>query len=150
MSSKSTVIKANRDGWESIERKVYKESGSGFKSVSRFSLLTDEFPELNSHTRYFEIDPGGYSSLEMHRHPHSVIILKGAGSVILDNEINDVNEHDIIFIAPNTIHQFQADKGEKLGFLCIVDRYRDKPVVPDADQIAEKISNDVVLKKIRK
>ena len=150
MSSKSTVIKANRDGWESIERKVYKESGSGFKSVSRFSLLTDEFPELNSHTRYFEIDPGGYSSLEMHRHPHSVIILKGAGSVILDNEINDVNEHDIIFIAPNTIHQFQADKGEKLGFLCIVDRYRDKPVVPDEDMIAEKISNDDVLKKIRK
>jgi len=150
MSSKSTVIKANRDGWESIERKVYKESGSGFKSVSRFSLLTDEFPELNSHTRYFEIDPGGYSSLEMHRHPHSVIILKGAGSVIMDNEISDVKEHDIIFIAPNTIHQFQADKGEKLGFLCIVDRYRDKPVVPDADQIAEKISNDVVLKKIRK
>ena len=150
MSSKSTVIKANRDGWESIERKVYKESGTGFKSVSRFSLLTDEFPELNSHTRYFEIDPGGYSSLEMHRHPHSVIILKGAGSVIMDNEISDVKEHDIIFIAPNTIHQFQADKGEKLGFLCIVDRYRDKPVVPDADQIAEKISNDVVLKKIRK
>jgi len=150
MSSKSTVIKANRDGWESIERKVYKESGSGFKSVSRFSLLTDEFPELNSHTRYFEIDPGGYSSLEMHRHPHSVIILKGAGSVIMDNEISDVKEHDIIFIAPNTIHQFQADKGEKLGFLCIVDRYRDKPVVPDEDMIAEKISNDDVLKKIRK
>jgi len=150
MSSKSTVIKANRDGWESIERKVYKESGTGFKSVSRFSLLTDDFPELNSHTRFFEIDPGGYSSLEMHRHPHSVIILKGAGSVIMDNEISDVKEHDIIFIAPNTIHQFQADKGEKLGFLCIVDRYRDKPVVPDEDMIAEKISNDDVLKKIRK
>ena len=150
MSSKSTVIKANRDGWESIERKVYKESGTGFKSISRFSLLTDDFPELNSHTRFFEIDPGGYSSLEMHRHPHSVIILKGAGSVIMDNEISDVKEHDIIFIAPNTIHQFQADKGEKLGFLCIVDRYRDKPVVPDEDMIAEKISNDDVLKKIRK
>ncbi|WP_069130530.1 cupin domain-containing protein [Rhodohalobacter halophilus] len=150
MSDRSKVIKATPDGWESISRREYKTEKTNFKSVSRYSLLTDDYPDLNFHTRYFEIEPGGYSSLEMHRHPHSVVILKGAGSVVLDNEIKQVQEHDVIFISPNTIHQFLADTDRELGFLCTVDRYRDKPVIPDDTEISNRITDKKVLKKIRK
>ncbi|MFO7799388.1 MAG: cupin domain-containing protein [Rhodohalobacter sp.] len=150
MKSKSKIIKSTTQGWNGIEPKKYKTDGSNFKSISRYSLLDDETSELNTHTRYFEIEPDGYSSLEIHRHPHSVIVLKGTGSVILDDQILIINTHDVIYIAPETIHQFQADRGETLGFLCIVDRYRDKPVIPSDDFIRANIHSEKVLKKIRK
>jgi len=150
MKSNSKIIKSIAQGWKGVEPKKYKTDGSNFKSISRYSLLDDETSELNSHTRYFEIEPDGYSSLEMHRHPHSVVVLKGSGSVILDEQISVINTHDVIYIAPETIHQFHADRGEALGFLCIVDRYRDKPVVPSDDFIQANIHSEKVLKKIRK
>jgi quercetin dioxygenase-like cupin family protein len=150
MKNNSKIIKSTETGWSGIEQKKYKTEGSNFKNISRFSLLDDSTPELNTHKRYFEIEPDGYSSLEMHRHPHSVVVLKGSGSVILDNQISEIHTHDIIYIAPETIHQFQADRGETLGFLCIVDRYRDKPVIPSDDFIHANIQSEKVLKKIRK
>ncbi len=150
MKNNSKIIKSTQSGWSEIEPKKYKTDGSNFKSISRYSLLDREIPELNTHTRYFEIDPDGYSSLEMHRHPHSVIVIKGSGSVILDDQISEINTHDVIYIAPETIHQFQADRNEVLGFLCIVDRYRDKPIIPSDDFINANIHSKKVLKKIKK
>jgi mannose-6-phosphate isomerase-like protein (cupin superfamily) len=34
---------------------------------------------------------------------------------------------DCVFVAPGEPHQFRADDGEPLGFLCMVDRERDRP-----------------------
>lgn len=150
MKSNSKIIESTSQGWNGVEPKKYKTKGSNFKSVTRYSLLDDETSALNTHTRYFEIESDGYSSLEMHRHPHSVIVLKGSGTVILDNQVSEINTHDVIYIAPETIHQFQADRGKVLGFLCIVDRYRDKPVIPSDDFIRANIHSEKVLKKIRK
>ncbi|PWN05357.1 cupin domain-containing protein [Rhodohalobacter mucosus] len=150
MKNRSRIIKADGFTWKGVERKEYKTGTSNFKGVHRYSLLGDETEELNFHSRYFEIRDGGYSSLEQHRHPHSVVIIRGSGSLILDNEIHHLALHDVIFISPDTIHQFHADKGEPLGFLCMVDRYRDKPVIPDDDAIQNRITDRKVLQKIRK
>lgn len=150
MANKSKVIKASNYSWQDVDRKLYKTDTKNFKDIHRYSLLGEEVQELNFQTRYFEIQPGGYSSLEQHRHPHSVIIIRGSGSLVLDNEIHDLNLHDAIFISPETIHQFHADKKEPLGFLCIVDRYRDKPVIPDDETINRNIHSEAVRKKIQK
>jgi quercetin dioxygenase-like cupin family protein len=146
---KSRILKSGNFNWKKVEKQVYKTSGSGFQGIHRYSLLGDDIPELNFHTRYFEIRPGGFSSLEMHRHPHSVVVIRGSGSVILDNELHHLDLHDVVFIASDTIHQFFADQQHELGFLCMVDRYRDKPVVPDQEMIQKRIKNPEVLKKIR-
>jgi quercetin dioxygenase-like cupin family protein len=145
----SKILRSEGYAWEAIEKQEYKSSGSGFQGIHRYSLLGSETQELNFHTRYFEIRAGGYSSLEMHRHPHTVVILRGHGCVILDNELHQLHLHDVVFVAPETIHQFHADQNDVLGFLCIVDRYRDKPVIPDQDIITDRITNPEVLKKIR-
>ncbi|MGF1670011.1 MAG: cupin domain-containing protein [Balneolaceae bacterium] len=150
MSDHSKVIKNNNSGWDSVERKDYKTNTTNFKDIHRYSLLGETEKDLNFQTRYFEIQPGGYSSLEKHRHPHSVIIIKGKGSVILDNKVADLNKHDVVYISPDTIHQFHADKGDHLGFICIVDRYRDKPVIPEDSEIEETILNKEVRAKIKK
>ncbi len=148
--SKSKVIKADHYNWEGVEKKVYKTHTQNFKDVHRFSLLGDDIPELNFQTRYFEIQPGGYSSLEHHRHPHSVIIIRGSGTLILDDELHTLSLHDTVYIAPGTIHQFHADRNEPLGFVCIVDRYRDKPVIPDDEAIRQSITSPKVFEKIKK
>lgn len=150
MNNKSTVLKSDDFSWKGVEKKVYKTETQNFKDIHRYTLLGEEFKELNSETRYFEIQPGGYSSLEYHRHPHSVVIIRGSGSVILNNDLKKISCFDVVYISPETIHQFHADNDEPLGFICMVDRYRDRPSVPDEDKITEVIKSQKILKKIKK
>lgn len=150
MNKKSTVLKSNDFSWKGVERKVYKTETQNFKDIHRYTLLGKEYRELNSETRYFEIQPGGYSSLEYHRHPHSVVIIRGSGSVILNNELKEISCFDVVYISPETIHQFHADNDDPLGFICVVDRYRDHPSVPNADKISDTITSEIILKKIKK
>lgn len=150
MMNTSRVIHCENYHWDSVPRKEYKKNSSSFEDISRYSLLGDEEHTLNMQTRYFEIRPGGYSSLEYHRHPHSVIIIRGSGSVVLGDNVIDIGLHDVVYVAPQTLHQFHADKGDFLGFICIVDRYRDRPMLPDNDYINTHINNPAVLEKIKR
>lgn len=151
MADNSKVIKSNDYQWDSVPKKEYKDDTSTYKGVHRYSLLGEEADEqaLNFQTRYFEIESGGYTSFEYHRHPHSVIVIRGSGTVILGDTLHDLSLHDVVFIAPETLHQFHADRGEPLGFICTVDRYRDRPSLPDKSMIKEKISTEEVRQKIR-
>lgn len=152
MSNNSKVITCEDFQWKSVARRTYKDTPGSFEGVSRYSILGEgeDEQQLNFQTRYFEVAPGGYTSFEMHRHPHSVIVIRGSGSVILENEIHELGLHDVVFISPETMHQFQADNNESLGFICVVDRYRDKPVLPDDEQVKQAISSEEVLRKIRR
>ena len=79
-----------------------------------------------------------------------MIIIRGKGHVILNNEISEISAFDVVYISPDTIHQFHADDGAELGFICIVDRYRDRPAVPSDEKIRSMIDSEEVLDKIRK
>lgn len=148
----SKLVKCKNFEWEGISPRVYKDDRSCYKGVHRYSILGEgeDEQQLNFQTRYFEVEAGGYTTLEYHRHPHTVIIIRGSGTLVLGGELHDLDLHDVVFISPETLHQFHADKGEKLGFICIVDRYRDKPVQPDDQYLEEKIRNEAVLKKIKR
>lgn len=137
MKNRSKVIHCTDFHWDGVERKHYKTDTTNFDGVSRYSLLgeADDEWELNMQTRYFEIEAGGYTSLEQHRHPHSVVIIRGSGTVVLGNEVHSIGLNDVVFVSPETLHQFHADQGDVLGFICIVDRYRDKPTIPSSDTI---------------
>ena len=148
----SKVIRSEDYRWESVPQKEYKDTPGTYEGVHRYSLLGEKEDEqqLNFQTRYFEVRPGGYTSFERHRHPHSVVIIRGSGSVILGNEVHDISLHDVVYISPETMHQFHADNDEPLGFICVVDRYRDKPELPDDKQVEDEISSQEVLGKIRR
>ena len=152
MNNPSKIIRSENLTWPDLERKEYKTAGSGFRDISRRVLLGEREDEsgLNMQTRYFEIGEGGYSSLERHRHPHSVIIVKGRGSVILGDRVESLEFMDTVYIAPETVHQFHADRGEPMGFICIVDRYRDRPETPECEEeLAEWLPDAEVRKKAR-
>jgi len=153
MKNKSKVIKCSEYRWDAVPGKVYKADEQGcYEGVHRYSLLGEGSDEqqLNFQTRYFEVLPGGYTSFEYHRHPHSVVVIRGSGEVILGNEVHPIGLHDVVFVAPETSHQFQASEEEPLGFICIVDRYRDRPTLPDSGFIDKEITSEEVRGKIRR
>ena len=94
---------------------------------------------LNFELRYFEIAPGGYSSLEHHAHGHAVVIVKGTGAVRLGEVTEPVSPLDVVYVAPHDVHRFLAGAGEALGFLCVVDRARDRPVAAEEDAPAASL-----------
>lgn len=132
-----TNFRSHRGGqrWESVELHAYKEEGSApFKDITRQTLFKDE--KLAGELRYFEIAPGGHSTLERHAHVHAVMILTGRGRCLVGDEVRDVALLDLVHIPPMTWHQFRAAPDEPLGFLCMVDRERDRPQLPAADDLA--------------
>ncbi|WP_395261178.1 cupin domain-containing protein [Halalkalibaculum sp. DA3122] len=150
--NRSKVIKCSDYQWDAVPRKEYKDDSQCYRGVHRYSLLgeADDEQQLNFQTRYFEVEPGGYTSFEIHRHPHSVIIIRGAGEVVLGNELHQVGLHDVIFVAPETPHQFHATGEDPLGFICIVDRYRDRPTLPGDEFIKNEITDGQVREKIKR
>jgi quercetin dioxygenase-like cupin family protein len=116
--------------WEGVPFLPYKEEGSApFKSVSRQVLFHDA--ELRCELRYFEVAPGGYSTLERHQHTHGVIILRGEADVLVGREVRRARSFDLVHIPPMTWHQFRTRGGEPMGFLCMVNAERDRPQLPD-------------------
>ena len=135
MDERSKVLKCAGFRWHAVEVREYKAPGAPFKGVTRQTLLGEGRGEepFNFITRYFEIQPGGYSTLERHQHPHAVVVLRGAGRVILGERTHEVAPFDCVYVAPGVYHQFQATSAEPLGFLCMVDRERDRPEVAGAE-----------------
>jgi S-methyl-1-thioxylulose 5-phosphate methylthiotransferase len=134
---KATHRRAQRDyRWEDVEVLPYKEDGRAlFKAITRQTLFAD--PELHGELRYFEVAPGGYSTLERHEHMHAVLILRGRGHCLVGNEVRPVETRDLITVPRLTWHQFRATADEPLGFLCMVNATRDKPQLPSPADVAE-------------
>lgn len=70
--------------------------------------------------RYFEIEPGGWTSLDHHAHDHGVVILRGRGQALLGEEEYQIAFGDVLYIPPNEVHQLRNIGEEPLGFLCII------------------------------
>lgn len=121
--------------WEGVELLRYKDEGSApFRDITRQVLFAP--PDQASELRYFEIAPGGYSTLERHEHTHAVLILRGRGTVRLGDEIHEIAERDLVTVDPLTWHQFYAAADCALGFLCLVSKERDRPQLPTPEEAA--------------
>jgi quercetin dioxygenase-like cupin family protein len=128
--------KARNYRWDGVAVVPYKEDPRApFKSITRQVLFAD--PQQASELRYFEVAPGGFSSLERHEHTHNVLILRGHGHCLVGREVRRVATHDLIAVPPMTWHQFRATGDEPLGFLCMVNAARDKPQLPTLEELAE-------------
>ena len=121
--------------WEGVEVKPYKNDGTHFAGVTR-QLLFSGGDGLACELRYFEVAPGGWSSLERHHHAHAVMIVRGHARVLVGERVIDAAPYDLVRVPPLTWHQFQPTGAEPLGFLCMVDCERDRPDRPDPDALA--------------
>jgi len=134
--------------WLHLEPHAYKEGdSSSFSDVTRQILFDDE--SLDCELRYFEVGPGGYSTLERHSHVHAVVILRGSGQALVGETILDLAPFDLVRVPSMTWHQFKASREEPLGFLCMVNAERDRPQLPTADDIVQLKENTIVSEFIR-
>jgi len=121
--------------WEGVEHRPYKEEGSApFRAISRQVLFGEA--ALGCELRYFEMEAGGYSTLERHEHMHGVMIFRGRGHCLLGSAVRAVTAGDLVTIPAWTWHQFRATAGEPFGFLCMVNHERDRPQLPTAAELA--------------
>ncbi len=129
--------------WQGVEQRPYKEDDRAlFRSITRQVLFSD--PEMRGELRYFEVAPGGFSTLERHEHMHAVLILRGRGRCLVGNDVKTLETRDLVTVPPMTWHQFRATQDEPLGFLCMVDAERDKPQLPSDDDLARLRANPEV------
>ena len=128
------VRRASGFRWQDVEVLEYKPDGEKFRDVTRQLLFAPDLG-LGCELRYFEVEPGGHSTLEKHEHVHAVVILRGRGRVLIGDRVWDVEERDLIHVPANTVHQFRPSQDEPLGFLCMVDAERDRPRAPDTAEL---------------
>ena len=133
----TTHRKAQEDfRWEGVEQLPYKEDDRAlFKSITRQVLFSD--PAMHGELRYFEVAPGGFSTLERHEHLHAVLILRGRGHCLVGDQVRPIETHDLVTVPALTWHQFRATTNEPLGFLCMVNATRDKPQLPSPEDLAK-------------
>jgi len=138
-SSGSRVVHC-RDGfrWDGVPVAEYKAPGTSWNGVSRTTLVGNQDEQTSFHVRYFEIAPSGYTSLEQHSHEHAVLVLRGRGVVQLGEQTHDLAFGDLVYVAPNEVHQFRnTAAAEPLGFICVVDARRDAGVAVAREQTAK-------------
>ncbi|MDH3626857.1 MAG: cupin domain-containing protein [Acidobacteriota bacterium] len=120
-------------GWEGVDLEDYKSTTESWRGVTRTELAGKRGESPRFHVRYFEIAPGGFSTLEKHQHEHVVIPQRGVGEIQFGCYQYRVGFGDVVYVAPEDPHQFRCpeDADEPFGFLCIVNAERDRPQAVD-------------------
>lgn len=121
--------------WDGVDVLEYKQDGSApFKSVTRQVLF--EGVGIPGQLRYFEVAPGGYTTLERHEHVHAVMVIRGRGRCLVGSAAYELNVQDLVTVPPMTWHQFLAAEDQPLGFICLVPADRDRPQLPAEADVA--------------
>ena len=138
MSNDAPIVRKHAGDyrWDAVDVLRYKEEGAApFKDVTRQVLF--EGADVPGQLRYFEVAPGGHTTLERHNHVHAVIVIRGKGQCLVGDKAYDIAMHDLVNVPPMTWHQFHAATDEPLGFLCLVAADRDRPQLPAEHQREE-------------
>ncbi len=133
--------------WDNTELEPYKintHAGGEFAGASRQVLAGNRGERVAFHLRYFELQAGGYTSLEQHRHSHVVIGVRGRGLVRVADATYMLKPMDTIYIGPRQAHQLRAVGRARFGFFCIVDARRDNPrPVASTEKIQPRVTKKI-------
>ena len=133
---KSRLHKFSPDySWSEVEKERYKDTGGCWCGIDRNTLIGNRGEDAKFNLRYFEIEPGGNSSLEKHVHEHAVICARGKGKAVVEDRAYDLGPMDVLYVSPDTPHQLTNPFGEPFGFFCIVDAERDRPRELDGEDL---------------
>jgi quercetin dioxygenase-like cupin family protein len=139
--------------WEGIPVTAYQSTpatAADFSGITRQTLFGHSGETIGFEVRYFEIAPGGWSSLECHEHAHAVIGLRGSGKVLLGDTVQTLGFLDLAYIGANCVHRLVNDGTTPFGFLCIVDAKRDRPRRLRPADVPELLANPVLAPLIQR
>lgn len=79
--------------------------------------------------RQFEVAAGGHTPRHSHPYEHEIFVLEGEGVAVEGTTERRMRAGDVLYVAPDEIHQFRNTSGATLKFLCLVPHMpKDTPV----------------------
>jgi quercetin dioxygenase-like cupin family protein len=113
--------------YEQVELQKVEMPGSKDCQVRWLIGARDGAP--NFAMRQFEVAAGGFTPKHSHPFEHEVFVLEGEGTILEGDTVHPIRAGDIIYVAPDEIHQFRNANEAPLKFLCLVPNdYINKPV----------------------
>jgi len=104
-------------GWEGVAAEAYADPE--LAGVEKHELIGPADGAAAYRVRYFRVPVGGRTALERHAHDHGVVIEHGRARVTLGDERHELGPGDVVYVAGNELHCFEALGDEPLGFVCV-------------------------------
>jgi quercetin dioxygenase-like cupin family protein len=103
--------------WDGVAPRAYDDPA--LEGVEKHDLIGPPEGARHYRVRYFHVPAGGHTARERHPHDHGVVILAGRARVTLGDEVHELGEGDVVYVAGDELHCFEALGEEPLGFLCV-------------------------------
>jgi S-methyl-1-thioxylulose 5-phosphate methylthiotransferase len=103
--------------WEGVEAVDYDDPAVA--GVEKRELIGPADGAPHYRLRHFHVPAGGRTARESHPHDHGVIIVAGRARVTLGEEEHEVGAGDVVYVAGDELHCFEALGEESLEFLCV-------------------------------
>jgi quercetin dioxygenase-like cupin family protein len=110
--------------WDGARTRMYQNDSTN--QVSETWMIGKAEGAQNFAFRYYQIESGGHSRKEQHPYDHGVLVLQGSGEVLLGKSSYPISRGDIVYIAPDELHQITNHGDLPLGFLCVIPARREK------------------------
>lgn len=104
--------------FEEIEQNPVEMPGSKGCRVRWLVGRPDGAPNFSM--RQFEVEVDGHTPRHSHPYEHEIFVLDGQGTVLEGDELHDISSGDVLYIAPDEIHQFTNMGDVPLKFLCLI------------------------------
>jgi quercetin dioxygenase-like cupin family protein len=112
------IHRRNERGWDGIDPQPYDDPE--LAGVLKHELIGESEGAMRYRVRYFEVPAGGRTTRERHPHDHGVMIVSGRARVTLGDDTHEVGEGDVVYVAGDELHCFEALDERPLGFVCVV------------------------------
>ena len=111
------IHRRGQTGWEGVVAQQYGDPA--LAGVRKHELIGEAEGATRYRVRYFEVPAGGRTARERHPHDHGVVIITGRARVTLGDELHEVGEGDVVYVAGDELHCFEALGEGPLQFLCV-------------------------------
>jgi quercetin dioxygenase-like cupin family protein len=109
-----SIHRQRADGsWEGVVPATYGDRGE------RHELIGPADGAGSYRVRYFHVPAGESTALERHPHDHGVVIQSGKARVTLGDEVHELGPGDVVYVAGDELHCFEAVGDAPLGFICV-------------------------------
>ena len=83
-------------------------------------LVGNEEQAPNFVMRQFEVAPGGHTPRHFHPYEHEIYVVEGNGVIVDGDKELPLRQGDVVFVAPDDVHQFKNTSDSPLKFLCLI------------------------------
>jgi len=104
--------------YQDVDMKEVEMEGADGCRVRQLVGQVDQAP--NFAMRQFEVAPGGHTPKHFHDYEHEVFVLEGEGVVVDGDQEQPLSSGDVVYVAPNDVHQFRNTGDSPMRFLCLI------------------------------